>query len=244
MIKIEACCGSIEDVMIAHKLGVDQIELNSSLENGGMTPSVGTLVKAKELTNIPIYTMVRARPKGFYYTEDEYQVMLKDAENLIEHGADGIVFGFLKQDGSVDIERTQEMINVIGDKDVIFHKAFDSTFDLEETIQKLIALKVTRILTGGGTGNIMDNLETLKMLQDRYGDEIELIVGGGVRESNAKQILEETGIKQIHFTGRSLVFDESTYHNSLIKDKDEHSYEGVNYDNMHAIINEVRKVGE
>lgn len=244
MIKIEACCGSIEDVKIAHELGFDQIELNSSLENGGMTPSVGTLIQAKKITNIPLYTMVRARPKGFYYTDDEYEVMLYDAKNLIDHGADGIVFGFLNKDATINIQRTKEMVSIIGNKDVIFHKAFDSTVDLEQSIQQLIDLKVDRILTGGGVGDVMDNLETLKLLQEKYGDKIELIVGGGVRSSNAKQLLEETGIKQIHFTGRDRVFDESTYVTSLNKDKDVHSYDGVSFDNMKYIIDEVNKVGE
>ena len=57
-IKIEACCGSVSDVVIADRLGFDQIELNSSLENGGMTPSIGTLRMAKKLTDIPLYTMI------------------------------------------------------------------------------------------------------------------------------------------------------------------------------------------
>lgn len=54
-IKMEACCGSVGDVIIANALGFDSIELNSSLENGGMTPSVGSLIKAKEITKTPIY---------------------------------------------------------------------------------------------------------------------------------------------------------------------------------------------
>ncbi|NLC65008.1 MAG: copper homeostasis protein CutC [Erysipelothrix sp.] len=243
-IRKEACCGSVRDVVIADRLNFDQIELNSSLENGGMTPSVGTLRMAKQLTNIPIYTMVRARPQGFNYTEEDYQSMLIDAKVLIENGADGIVFGFLTDEGHVDVKRTQEMVDVIGDKPAIFHKAFDSTADLEIAIKQLIDLKITRILTGGGLGNIMDNLDTLAQLEAKYGDQIELLIGGGVRDHNVKEILEKTKIKQIHFSGSTGIFDNSTFINSSNQNKDDFTYVGASEAKMQAIINEIRKVGK
>lgn len=241
-IKIEACCGSVRDVIIADKLGFDQIELNSSLELGGMTPSVGSLVMSKQVTDIPIYPMVRARPKGFNYDEADFKAMLYDAKHLIEHGADGIVFGFLNEDGSINEERTKAMVEIIGDKDVIFHKAFDSSIDLEQSIEILINLKVDRILTGGGLGDILNNLDTLKNLQEKYGKKIELIVGGGIRDHNVKEILETSKIKQVHFSGRDKIFDNSTYVKGISRDKDLYSYDGVSESNLIEIINEIDKV--
>lgn len=241
-IKIEACCGSVRDVVIADKLGFDQIELNSSLELGGMTPSTGTLVMSKKLTNIPIYPMVRARPQGFNYDDVDYEAMLFDAKNLIDHGADGIVFGFLNEDGTINEERTREMVAVIGDKPAIFHKAFDSTPDLEVAINQLIDLKITRILTGGGIGDVMDNLDVLKNLQAKYGDKIDILIGGGVRDFNVKEILEHTKAQQIHFSGREKIFDNSTFLTALSNDKDLYSYDGVSEDKLNAIIKEINKV--
>lgn len=241
-ILLEACCGSVRDVIIADRLKFDMIELNSSLENDGMTPSVGTLVMAKQLTDIPIYTMVRARPKGFNYVEEDYQAMLIDAKVLIENGADGIVFGFLNDDATINVERTKEMLKIIGHKQAIFHKAFDSTNDLEKSIQQLIDLGVDRVLTGGGVGNIEDNIDTLKLLETKYGQKIDILVGGGVRSNNVKDIILGSDVNKIHFTGSSLVFDNSTFETAINKDKDEHSYVGVNEDNMLSIINEIRKV--
>ena len=171
-IKIEACCGSVRDVLIAEKLGFDQIELNSSLEMDGMTPSVGTLVMAKKHTDIPIYPMVRARPQGFNYLEEDYEAMLYDAKSLINNGADGIVFGFLHEDGTINVERTKEMVDVIGEKDVIFHRALDFTPDLEVSLKQLIELKVDRVLTSGGQGDIMDNLELLKYLIKQFNKKV------------------------------------------------------------------------
>ena len=54
--------------------------------------------------------MVRPRGCGFYYTEAEYKAMMMDAKELLEAGADGLAFGFLHEDGTVDIERNKEMI--------------------------------------------------------------------------------------------------------------------------------------
>ena len=101
----EACCGSAEDVIEAAKGGAQRAELNSNLFHGGLTPTVGALRVAKRHTNIPIMCMVRPREGGFCYTEVEFEVMLDDARMLLDNGADGIVFGFLREDGTVDRER-------------------------------------------------------------------------------------------------------------------------------------------
>lgn len=243
-IKIEACCGSVRDVLVADKLNFDQIELNSSLEMDGMTPSLGSLIKAKEVTDIPIFPMVRARPQGFNYTEEDYQSMLYDAKKFIEYGADGIVFGFLNADASINKERVKAMVEIIGDKDVIFHRTFDFTKDLEESIKILIELKVDRVLTSGGQNEILDNLDILKKLQEDYGDKIEIIIGGGIRPYNVKKVLEYTKIKQVHFSGRQKIFDESTYHMGKSKDKIDYAYEGVCEGKLREIIRQVERVGE
>jgi Uncharacterized protein involved in copper resistance len=56
--------------------------------------------------------MVRPREGGFCYTGTEYQVCLEDAETLIKNGADGLVFGFLKEDGTIDADRTRRVVEI------------------------------------------------------------------------------------------------------------------------------------
>ena len=94
---LEICCGSFEDVKTAWQNGADRVELNSALYLGGLTPSTANLICAKEQCSIPIVTMVRPRGGGFCYSQDEYETMLLDARILLEHGADGIAFGFLTE---------------------------------------------------------------------------------------------------------------------------------------------------
>lgn len=211
-ILVEVCCGSIDDCIVAEKCGADRIELNHALEMGGMTPSIASLKHSKQHTTIPICCMVRPRGVGFSYTENQFKVMLDEARDLIAAGADGIVFGFLHDDATINIERTKAMVDVIHPKEAIFHKAFDSSRDLEESIQQLIDCGIDRILTSGGSSypDIEEGCRLISKLNEKYGDKIQLLPGGGVREHNVQEILKLTGSNQIHMTAKHLVLDPST----------------------------------
>ena len=104
---LEVCCGSADDVIQAKLGGADRAELCSDLFHGGLTPTVGSLRVAKGETGMPIVAMIRPREGGFCYTEAEFATCIADAKLLLEHGADGLVFGFLHPDGTIDLERTR-----------------------------------------------------------------------------------------------------------------------------------------
>ena len=212
---VEICCGSIEDCALADTFPVDRIELNSGIELGGLTPSLGTLIESKKATKLPICCMVRPRTAGFVYTEAQFQSMLQDAELLLKHGADGIVFGFLNSDTTIDVKRTKEMTNLIKSygKEAVFHKAFDKTPDKHKACEILIECKVDRILTSGGENypHIEQGFETLKELIEQYNDQITILVGGGVRAHNVHEILETTKCTQIHMTAKEMMNDCGQY---------------------------------
>ncbi len=199
---LEICCGSVDDVIVATKAGASRIELNHALELGGCTPTIGTLIESQKRTHLPLHCMVRPLAGGFVYSEAEYQSMLWDAKQLLEYGADGIVFGFLTLDNEVDVPRTLQMTQLIHqfDKEAVFHKAIDVVNDMEKSIQTLIQCKIDRILTEGGQhqGKILQGLSQLALLHQKYGSHIQILPGGGVRANNAHQILQETNIRQLH----------------------------------------------
>ena len=241
-IKIEVCCGSVNDCIVAENCNADRIELNHALEMGGLTPSVGTLTEAKKYTKLPICCMVRPRGVGFSYTEEEFQAMLTDAENLIAHGADGIVFGFLHADGTINEERTRKMVKTIHPKEAIFHKAFDATEDLEQSLQVLIACGVNRVLTSGGASypDLEDGCKLLGELIEKYGNQIEILPGGGVREHNVQEVLALTNANQIHMTAKHMVVDPSTSHFRSNNDKKEaYEYVAVSEENLKAIMKKI-----
>ena len=105
--------------------------------------------------------------------------MFRDAKNMLEAGADGIVFGFLNEDRTVNKEKTKKMAGLIHSygKEAIFHKAFDEIADLDEAIQTLISFKIDRILTSGKAvyPEILKGCEEIRRLNDRYGDSIQLL---------------------------------------------------------------------
>ncbi len=88
--------------------------------------------------------MVRPRAGGFCYSEEDFAVMRRDAALLLEHGADGIVFGMLHADGSVDTKRCAEMVAIAGDRQTVFHRAFDVVADPLRAIDELVDLGFTR----------------------------------------------------------------------------------------------------
>lgn len=241
-ILIEVCCGSVDDCVIAERCGADRIELNHALELGGMTPSIATLKRAKELVSIPICCMVRPRGFGFCYSEEHFRVMKLEAQELLENGADGIVFGFLKEDSSIDAERTKEMVNLIHPKEAVFHKALDATENIFDSIETLIQCGIDRVLTSGkGVYPDLD-LDVLAQLERDYGDRIQILPGGGVRVHNVQSILKNTKVHQIHMTAKHLVLDASTWNTSDQKDSNAHSYVATDEKQLHSIIEKIKQL--
>ena len=99
---IEICCGSYYDALMAYKGGAKRIELNSALYLGGLTPTLASLIMTKENTDLKVICMVRPRSAGFCYLDEDYEVMLRDAELLLKNGADGIAFGFLDENSEIE----------------------------------------------------------------------------------------------------------------------------------------------
>ena len=199
-ITLEICCGSLEDAKAAQAGGADRIELNSALYLGGLTPSLATLLLVKEQCTIPVAAMVRPRGGGFCYSDDEFAVMLKDAEILMKNGGDGVVFGFLNPDGTLRVDWTKQMVELIHSygKEAVFHRAIDCAEDIDGGIEQLIELKVDRVLTSGGMNNAWEGREVIARLQKNYGDKIEILPGAGLRKGNAIDFLAAAGTTQLH----------------------------------------------
>ena len=205
-IKIEICIGNVEDALKASQYPIDRIELNSALELGGLSPSLETLKYLKDRIDTRICCMVRPRGGDFLYSDEEFEVMLKDAENLLENKADGIVFGFLKEDKTIDTERTKMMVQLIHsyNKEAVFHKAFDELEDQDEGTKILIDCGIDRILTSGKAvyPDILEGCRRIRELNDKYGDRIQFLPGGGVRIENIQDVLKISGVRQIHMTSK------------------------------------------
>lgn len=215
-ITVEVCCGSADDVIEASRAGADRVELSSCLFYGGLTPSVGTVQTAKKTTGLEIMAMIRPREGGFMYTDAEYRCALSDARILLENGADGIVFGFLKADGTVDAERCRALLDIAGDKPTVFHRAIDVVPDWRNAIDTLCALGVRRILTSGQAPSVYDGLDTVAEMIRYARGRIEILPGAGITAKNIGEVVRVTGCTQVHLAHYKTCFDNSTRNNSAI----------------------------
>lgn len=193
---IEICAGNIEDILIAEKLDIKRIELNQGLSTGGITPSYSLVKKALEISSKDIIVMIRTREGNFNYTENEYKIMKEDATIFLELGVKGIVFGFLNNDNSINIERTKEFINLAKkyNKEAIFHRAIDVSDNYLDNLRLLQELGITRILTSGAENTAELGIENIKKaLSYNYP----IIVGCGINLNNIN-IFKKLGVKEIH----------------------------------------------
>lgn len=219
-ILFEVCCGCTEDAVQAAAGGADRIELNSALFLGGLTPSIGTLEAVKARVKIPVMCMVRPREGGFCYTEYDYDTMCRDALALVRAGADGIVFGFLNADGTVDAARCADFLGRIRAErpeiETVFHRAIDVVPDVLAALDTLIALGVTRVLTSGQRASAPCGAATIREMLRHAAGRIDILPGGGIHAENVRAFVAETGVKSVHASARSLRRDTSVCGNPEI----------------------------
>ena len=239
---VEVCAGSYEDCLNAALGGADRVELNAALSVGGLTPGIVTLRRVKQETDLKVICMVRPRAAGFCYTEKEKAVMFEEAELLLQNGADGLAFGFLSEDGRIERESTKQMIDLIHErkKEAVFHRAFDVCADACAAMELLISLGADRVLTSGQRAKAMEGKEFLKKLQEAYGSEIELLAGSGVNAENAAELMEYTGICQVHSSCKAYLEDKTTVGEHVsyayLPAPHERCYDGVSLEAVRRLV--------
>ena len=217
-ILVEVCCGSADDVIEAKKAGADRVELNSDLFHGGLTPTVGSLLVAKRETGMKIMTMIRPREGGFCYTEAEFAVAIEDAKQLLANGSDGLVFGFLHTDGTIDVKRTAILAKLAhsAGKEAVFHRAIDVVPDWKQALDILIDLNITRVLTSGQEADVSNGTETVREMIRYAAGRIQILPGAGITARNYQRSIVETGTDQIHLAAHRSVADTSVLNNRSI----------------------------
>ncbi|MEZ4910151.1 MAG: copper homeostasis protein CutC [Saprospiraceae bacterium] len=212
---VEIACNQWISCVNAYLGGANRIELFENLPDGGCTPSYGMIQKVKEEIQLPLYVMIRPRGGDFIYTSDELNLMLRDISICKTLGVDGIVFGVLNKDLQVDLDACKLLLDTWQNPNVTFHRAFDQTNNMLESIEKIIQLGFQRILTSGGKENVDYGKETIKTLQNQYGNDIILMPGGGVTPANGRSISNICGTNEIHATCKTFDNNKQTYFSSI-----------------------------
>lgn len=215
--KIEICANSVESAVKAQEGGAYRVELCAGIPEGGTTPSFGEIRMARQLLQrTKLHVIIRPRGGDFLYNHKEQEIMLHDIKVARQLGADGVVFGCLTAEGNVDIPAMKKLMNAVGNMSVTFHRAFDMCRDPKEALEQIIELGCDRILTSGQEADAVTGIPLLKKLVEQADGRIIIMPGCGINPSNIREIAEQTGTHEFHFSGRSTYESGMIYRNTKV----------------------------
>ncbi len=201
-----------EEAKQAEEVGADRLELVTAIQEGGLTPSYGTIKQVLNSVSIPVQVMIRPHSHHYFYKENEIQIIHEDIKKIIDLGGTGIVFGALNDDYTINERVLENMVGKFPTIDITFHRAFDEVASQKKAYQMLITYKnhVKRILTSGGETNCVDGeqqlSELVKMANEREGPAI--MPGAGLSPENIQAVHEAVRAEQYHF-GKAVRVDQS-----------------------------------
>lgn len=213
---IEVCANSAASCVAAERGGAARVELCAGIPEGGTTPSYGEMVTARRAISIRLNVIIRPRGGDFLYTPAEVQTMLLDIEAAKAAGADGVVFGCLRADGTIDMERNRELKKAAGSLSTTFHRAFDVCRNPFEALEQIIALGFDRILTSGQEASAPEGAALIAELVERAAGRIIIMPGCGVNENNVADLARATGAQEFHMSARHRVEGGMEYRNERV----------------------------
>jgi copper homeostasis protein len=198
VILIELAVESLAAAQAAAAGGADRIELAPELTVGGLTPSDELTKSVVDHVDSPIFAMVRPRAGDFIYSAREIAEMCGTIEKLRALGVHGVVTGALASSRAIDLDATAALVAVAADLPLTFHRAFDRAADLSLALEQLVDLGVARVLTSGGAPTALEGSARLRALVEQSAGRIAVLAGGGIRESNVRDVVSLSGVKEVH----------------------------------------------
>ncbi|WP_373217549.1 copper homeostasis protein CutC [Ruminococcus sp. 5_1_39BFAA] len=199
---LEACVDSVESALAAEKGGATRLELCSNLIIGGTTPSPCLFQEIREHSDICTHILIRPRFGDFCYTDYEFRVIRREVRNFRELGADGVVIGILKPDGTLNMEQMKMLMEDAGDMSVTLHRAFDVCVDPMKAMEQAKELGIRTILTSGQKNHCLEGRDMLKKLVEQEEGRITIQVGSGVDADTIREIQPYTRAHAFHMSGK------------------------------------------
>ena len=215
---IESCCTSLDEAVAAQTRGADRIELCTDLSVGGLTPPRDLIREVAQALSIPVNVLIRPSTcealapnshfegigftaNDFVYDEAALQQMIDDIDYCKSVGAAGIVVGALMPEGAIDLPAMRRLIAAAQPLPVTFHRAFDvCVTDPYITLDQVIALGCTRLLTSGQAPSAWEGRGILSLLVRRAGGRIIVMPGSGVNPDNLQALAAYTRAPEFHGT--------------------------------------------
>jgi copper homeostasis protein len=216
--KLEVIGFNIESCAIAQAAGAYRIELCDNPGDGGTTASYGFIKAARELLTIQLYPIIRPRGGDFLYSDAEFEIMKTDVHQCKELGCDGVVIGMLQSDGTVDMKRCKQLVDIAYPLGVTFHRAFDRTNNPLKALEDIIAIGCERILTSGQKPAATEATELISILVQKAAGRIIIMPGSGVRAENIVGLAEKTGAEEFHTSARVFIDSKMSFQNERMQE--------------------------
>jgi len=221
--------------------GADRIELCAALTEGGTTPSHGMIKKCRQTFSVQLFPIIRPRGGDFYYTDEEYEIILTDILLCKQLGCDGVVIGLLKKDGSLPVKKTAKLIQAAYPMEVTFHRAFDRCKEPFETLEELIEIGCTRLLTSGQQPAAPQGIDMIAKLVKAADERIIIMPGSGVRKENIKELAEKTGAVEFHSSLRSKQKSKMEFiHPAFAESEESYTNAAIDVEEVTALRNALR----
>jgi copper homeostasis protein len=195
---LEIAVNSLERATAAERAGAHRLELCANLEVGGLTPGLELIRQVRSAVRIPIHVMVRPRPGDFAYSATEYAQMKESIKAIGAEKVQGIVTGLLLSGGSVDTQRTREIVAFASPMKTTFHRAFDETNNLAAALEDIVLAGAHRILTSGSAASAQNGVSVLRSLIQHARNRITILPGGGLHPGNIAEVARATGAREFH----------------------------------------------
>ncbi len=196
MRKLEVIVLNKEDSIVAEQAGADRLELVSEMAVGGLSPDIDVVRAVVESVSIPVNVMVRFKSTDFVYDEADMKLLIEYIETIKDLGINGIVFGSLDNQGNVNREQLQLIIDHCQGLEITYHRAIDQSQSQYLSNVEIIDGHVTNVLTSGGIEtSITENIDLLASISDKR---LNVLVGGGIKADNYQLLFNRLKLVDFH----------------------------------------------
>lgn len=203
---VEIIVTNLHEALLAQEYGADRLELIHSFADGGLSPDAELIKRVCAAVTIPVSVMVRPHAQSFVYDQTAMIQIEREIDFILSSTqAANIVFGSLTVNNEIDFRQLELVLARVENSavGVTFHRAIDVAVDTVAAFKELqnysgSALK--RVLSSGGKATALEAIDELAAMQRAVTTEkgVKLLVGSGVKPSNAPMIIEQVGCKEIH----------------------------------------------
>lgn len=201
---LEVITTTLEDALAAQEGGAQSLEICFHPEMDGLTPPI-TLVKTiRDAVKIDINVIIRPHAQSFVYNLQDHIEIFSAIEALKPLGIQSIVFGAHDEQGMLDLDLIETVIDFAKPLNMTLHRALERSKNPGEGLLKL-AGRANRVLTSGPAENAYDGMIGLLEWVNYFGLFYTFVAAGGITKTNIQEIALTSGVDQVHVGRAALI---------------------------------------